>query len=72
MINLHEACIEYVELLNSPPNGWGQHIHPVYGQSHNLLRKLYNGWNKALVDETIEKIFSDIRNWPPKSHAGLK
>ena len=46
MINLREACEEYVNLLETPPNGWGQHIHPVHGQSHNLLAHLYKNWGE--------------------------
>jgi hypothetical protein len=34
---LEELAREYVYLLNSPPNGWGQHVHPIYGQSHAMM-----------------------------------
>ena len=34
---LKKLAREYVGLINSPPNGWGQHVHPVYGQSHAML-----------------------------------
>jgi len=47
---LAEACAEYRALLNSPANGWGQHVHPLYGQSHNVLRKI-NAKHGALATE---------------------
>ncbi len=57
MLNLKEACQEYVDLLLSPPNAWGQHIHPTYGQSHNLLEKLWNEWGRKEVEDCLQIIF---------------
>lgn len=37
MQTLKDLARQYVDLLNSPPNGWGQHVHPMYGQSHAML-----------------------------------
>lgn len=50
---LEEKCLEYVQLLDSPPNGWGQHIHPIHGQSHVMLRWLYNEYGEDEVREWI-------------------
>lgn len=33
-----EMASEYVACLDSQPNGWGQHIHRRFGQSHYILR----------------------------------
>lgn len=50
---LEELAREYVELLNSPPNAWGQHVHPTFGQSHAML----NAMIKAFGDmETFAAI----------------
>ncbi len=57
MINLHGACLEYADLLDSPANAWGQHCHPVYGQSHYLLAHLYSQWGEEDVKECLAKIF---------------
>jgi len=27
----------YVETINAPPNGWGQHVSPLFGQSHSVM-----------------------------------
>ncbi len=62
MINLREACEEYIDLLNSPPNGWGQHVHPIYGQSHNLLFKLWKDWSKKEVEDCLQMIFEEREN----------
>ena len=59
MINLRAACGEYVNLLETPPNGWGQHIHPVHGQSHNLLAYLYKNWGEKEVKKCIDSIFQE-------------
>jgi hypothetical protein len=33
---LEQMAREYVDLFSKPANGWGQHVHPIYGQSHAL------------------------------------
>ncbi len=35
---VHDLAAEYVDCLEDSPNGWGQHIHPRFGQSHYVLR----------------------------------
>lgn len=46
--SVEQAAQEYVSLmLDTAPNGWGQHVHPVHGRSDNML------WN-------IQKQFGDI------------
>jgi hypothetical protein len=57
---LVQDCREYVDLLNSPPNGWGQHIHPIHGESHHFLRVLYDNYTWETVNGTIKDIFA---NW---------
>ena len=27
----------YVETISAPPNGWGQHVSPLFGQSHFVM-----------------------------------
>lgn len=39
---LHEWTIEdyaqhYVSTINNQPNGWGQHVSDIFGQSHNIM-----------------------------------
>ena len=62
MINLREACEEYVDLVQSPPNAWNQYIHPTYGQSHNLLLKLWNEWSEKEVQKCLQLIFEERKS----------
>ena len=39
----------YVDALDSPPNGWGQHIIDGHGQSHHYLNYLWNKWGEENV-----------------------
>lgn len=50
-------CQEYVDLLNGPVNGWGQHIHPIYGNSHTMLRFLHRNGGEKEVNSILEEIF---------------
>jgi hypothetical protein len=48
--------------LESAPNGWGQHVHPTHGQSHNMLHYLklkYGGETvRSVLDEHYESLKS--------------
>ena len=55
--SLGEMCTEYVDLLNSPPNGWGQHIHPRHGQSHLMLRVICTRFGTEETNAKIAEIF---------------
>lgn len=50
---LEEYAAHYAETLASPPNGWGQHISPIFGQSHNIMREANKQWTRELVDEAF-------------------
>ena len=54
MATLEQDCKEYTELLDSPQNGLGQNYHPVYGQSHNMLRVLYERHGKDNVNQVLD------------------
>lgn len=41
---LEQFAQHYVETINSPANAWGQHVSPIFGQSHFIIiaaKKLY-------------------------------
>lgn len=54
-----ELANAYVEAINSPPNGWGQHYHPTLGRSDSILMRLYveAGYveGSRLINEAIKK-----------------
>ena len=52
-LNRVEEVREYLELLDSPANGWGQHVHPRHGQSHLMVRYLYNKYGEEAVCKEI-------------------
>ena len=57
--NMVEEVREYLELFDSPANGFGQHVHPMYGQSHLMLRYLYNKYGDKAVRMEID---NQLRN----------
>lgn len=61
--DIESGCKEYIDILNSPPNGWGQHIGPD-GQSHDTLRKLNQQFGEGPVKVTLDKLFG-LTNRPP-------
>ena len=56
-MNIKEDCQEYVDLLNSAPNGWGQHIHPKHGESHWMLHYLFLKYGKGEVDACLDTLW---------------
>ena len=51
---MHKQCQEYVDLLEQSPNGWGQHVHPIHGQSHFFLMFLYKTYGKDKVNNRLD------------------
>lgn len=50
---------EYVDILNGPANGWGQHVCPKTGlQSHAFLRRGYTRHGQAEFDAAVAAIFA--------------
>ena len=35
---LERFAQHYADTLRSPPNGWGQHVSPIFGQSHHIIQ----------------------------------
>jgi hypothetical protein len=38
--NVDYMAKHYAEVINSVPNAWGQYISPIYGQSHNIMKRM--------------------------------
>mgnify|MGYP003676243697 FL=1 len=58
-MSIESECMEYVNLLDSPPNGWGQHKHSKYGQSHFFLMYLYKTYGNGRVQACIDSIYAN-------------
>lgn len=56
-MTLTEAVQEYIDVLNSPPNGWGQHVGPK-GRSDYHLYLIYKEFGKDLTDAELDRQFN--------------
>lgn len=62
MANVEKMAKEYVETLNSPPNGWGQHIHKGTGlESHFYLMKMTRLFGHNVTNHKIDREFARLR-----------
>lgn len=54
--SVEDMAREYVETLNSPPNGWGQHVHKSTGlASHFYMSKMMNRFGRDVAHDAITK-----------------
>ena len=55
--SLTEVAAEYVATLRSSANAHGQHCHPVYGRSDNMLYMMGVTFGQATTHAAIDAIF---------------
>lgn len=55
---IEEAVTEYIRVLNTPPNGWGQHIDQMGRQSHFLLAEIQAKFGKVETDRELDRQFT--------------
>jgi hypothetical protein len=55
MTELEQDARAYWAVLNGPADGWGQHCHPYYGASHNMLRALRLKHGQEAFDEALDR-----------------
>lgn len=58
---LEKMAEAYVSLISSPPNGWGQHVHPDYGQSHRMLLAMQTRFGTPSTNKAIDAEFEKRR-----------
>lgn len=51
---LKDYAEHYAETLAKTPNAWGQHLSPIFGQSHYVMAEARKRWDA----EQIEQAFS--------------
>ena len=51
----------YVETLHRPPNGWGQHVHPVLGRSDRIMGLMWERYGQEISNRAIDDAFADWR-----------
>ena len=57
MDDLRKLAVEYVNLLNSPANGLGAHVHPVHGRSDVMMRMMFRTYGQAETEKAIDTAF---------------
>ena len=58
---VEDLAAEYVDALNSPPNGWGQHM-TRYGQSHHMLNYMSRTFGTPQTTHAIKAEFKARRD----------
>jgi len=62
MKNVEQMAREYVETLNSPANGLGQHIHKETGlASHFYYLKMVNLFGDNVTRHKVDREFARLR-----------
>ncbi len=57
---VEDLASEYVDALNAPSNGWGQHM-TKYGQSHHMLAFMSKKFGTPLTTQAIKNEFKARR-----------
>ena len=52
----------YAETLENSPNAWGQHVSPIYGQSHNILNAMDILFGSKVSRLAIDKAIKESDN----------
>lgn len=53
---LEQFAQHYAETMQKPPNGWGQYVSPIFGQSHFIMIAA----TKRFGESEVEKAFSAV------------
>jgi hypothetical protein len=62
---LQEMAKAYVDTLYSPANGHGQHVHPRYGRSDNMLYRMHQDFGVTEANKAIDAEFAKRRSKRP-------
>lgn len=57
--SLDQFAQHYAETLRRQPNGWGQHVSPIFGQSHFIMREARRRFPEYDVNTTFLKAIDD-------------
>ena len=59
---VEEYARAYVDILNGPANGWGQHRCPTTGMdSHHVHRIGRNRYEPKIFDEAVDAVFAALK-----------
>ena len=57
-----ELAQAYVETINGPANGWGQHVHQILGRSEFILLRLVREVGQEECDRLVNKAFAEFHH----------
>ena len=60
-MTLEQFAREYVALVNTPANAWGQHVHPVHGRSDVMLYRMVKKFGSAAAHAALDAAFAERR-----------
>jgi hypothetical protein len=60
-MTVEEYAKAYVDTVLSTPNGWGQHVHPVYGRSDIIMIVMHRKFGNIPTEKAIDKEFLSRR-----------
>jgi hypothetical protein len=65
-VEVSETTVEdgvnaYIEVLESPPNGWGANVHPVYGDSANMRYHMERKFGSDNFERALAQAFKKPR-----------
>ena len=55
---LEDYARHYVETINSPANGWGQHCSALFGQSHNIMAESSKLFGHDATQQAIKNLLN--------------
>jgi hypothetical protein len=61
---LEDYARHYVETINRPANGWGQHCSDLFGQAHNIMAKSSKLFGNDATQQAIKNLLErkqDVR-----------
>ena len=59
----------YVETIYSQPNGLGQHVSPIFGQSHRILHTMSQRFDPLDAANAVDSALREYRNGTHPSNA---
>jgi len=59
--DVNKMARHYAEIIHGRPNGWNQHISPIYGQSHNILNRMSTLFGTETMTRAVDKAMAEYK-----------
>ena len=60
-MTLQEYARIYVDTINGPANGWGQHVHPTLGPTHAIMGLMWRKFGREESNAAIDAAFKESK-----------